>query len=86
MPAQHPSSFHQDFLHFLGKAIRTARRTAPLTQRQLAAHIGVTFAAVSQWERGLVSPSVAHLRAIGTAVRIPAWQLLRQAQVQERRP
>lgn len=44
--------------------IKDLRQTAGITQQQLAESIGVTQAAVAQWESGLTSPKFAHLRAI----------------------
>lgn len=45
-------------------AIRTVRERRGITQTELAAALKVTQGAVSQWEAGKVSPSVATLIAI----------------------
>ncbi len=44
----------------LGAKIRAARIAAGLSQKELAEELGVTQAAVSQWERGLVEPGIGH--------------------------
>lgn len=43
----------------LGRRIAEARRASGLTQEGVAAHLGVTKAAVSKWERGLSLPDLA---------------------------
>lgn len=48
----------------LGPVIARERRAADLTQGQLAAHLGVTKAAVSKWELGQSMPDVALLPRI----------------------
>lgn len=44
----------------LANRIRTARAAAGLSQRQLAARLGVTASAVAQWEGSLYAPTVAN--------------------------
>lgn len=39
-----------------GDELRTARQAAGLTQRELAAAVGVTVSAVSAWEREQAEP------------------------------
>lgn len=41
---------------FFGDRIRSARKTAGLTQRQLAGEIGTTNTTISNWEKGLSRP------------------------------
>jgi len=48
----------------VGGRLRTARRSAGLTQKQLAAELGVEAITVSRWERGATSPSLPRLRRI----------------------
>jgi len=47
-----------------GPALRAKRVAAGLTQRALAARLGVTQEAVSAWERGLWRPSPKHLHEL----------------------
>ena len=44
--------------------MRTARRRAGLTQKELAEELGVESITVSRWERGATTPSLARLRRI----------------------
>lgn len=48
----------------LNDVIRMLRAQRKLTQRALAAEIGVTHGAVAQWERGDTVPTVENLRAM----------------------
>jgi transcriptional regulator with XRE-family HTH domain len=48
----------------VGGRLRTARRSAGLTQKQLAEELGVEAITVSRWERGATSPSLPRLRRI----------------------
>ncbi len=40
----------------IGKFIATCRKEQKLTQEQLAEKLGITYKAVSKWERGLSFP------------------------------
>lgn len=48
----------------VGRRLRTARRGAGLTQKQLADELGVESITVSRWEREVTSPSLPRLRRI----------------------
>jgi transcriptional regulator with XRE-family HTH domain len=48
----------------LGEAIRKARGTMRLSQEELARKVGVTQAAIGQWEAGATYPSRNHLPAL----------------------
>ena len=48
----------------MGVRLRTARRSAGLTQKQLAEALGVESITVSRWERGVTTPSLPRLRRI----------------------
>jgi transcriptional regulator with XRE-family HTH domain len=50
------------------KAIRSARRTAGLTQEQLGGRLGLKGRAIYRWERGDSTPSQRHRRALVTAI------------------
>jgi transcriptional regulator with XRE-family HTH domain len=51
----------------LGARIRQARRSANLSQSQLAAKIGAHVTSVSDWERGRNAPTARHLLSIAKA-------------------
>lgn len=56
-----------------GAGIRRARDARGLTQGQLAARVGLSSGlAVSRWERGVTTPTTAHLvevaRVLGTTI------------------
>ena len=36
----------------IGTKLRTLRRGRDLTQEEVAAHLGISFQAISKWERG----------------------------------
>jgi len=60
----------------LGAFIRSQRRLAKLSQRELAKLTKLSDPYVSQLERGLHEPSVRVLRALGKALNVPAETLL----------
>lgn len=60
----------------LGAFIRSQRRLAQLSQRELAKLTKLSDPYVSQLERGLHEPSVRVLRALGKALNIPADTLM----------
>lgn len=66
-------------LERLGRAIRTQRKQAELSLRELAARTNVSNPYLSQIERGLHEPSVRVLRSIARALNISAETLLVQA-------
>ena len=63
----------------LGAFIRSQRRLAELSQRELARLTELSDPYVSQLERGLHEPSVRVLRSIGRALNIPSSTLMRYA-------
>lgn len=60
----------------LGAFIRSQRKLAQLSQRELAKLTKLSDPYVSQLERGLHEPSVRVLRALGGALNVPAETLL----------
>ncbi len=46
------------------RALQAARSDAGLSQRELAAKVGVSYSAVSQWEMGTTAPRQAKLREL----------------------
>ena len=67
--------------HFdaLGQFIRVQRRLAKLSLRELAERARVSNPYLSQVERGMHEPSVRVLKAIATALGLPAETLLTEA-------
>lgn len=63
----------------LGAFIRTQRRLAELSQRELARAADLSDAYVSKLERGLNHPTVGALRAIGVALNVRAEEMLAYA-------
>jgi transcriptional regulator with XRE-family HTH domain len=51
-------------LSALGKKIALARKDLGLTQKGLAAEIGVHWITVADWERGKAEPTLENLRAV----------------------
>lgn len=73
------------FEQALGKVLAERRLEAKLSQEALAAMCDVHATYVSQLERGLKSPTVRTLRTIARALRVPAAELLTQAEQQYKR-
>jgi transcriptional regulator with XRE-family HTH domain len=76
------SSFEQGWkaqVELLGEFIRSQRKLANLSLREMAALTDVSNAYLSQVERGLHEPSVRVLRAIAEALGLPPDALLAHA-------
>jgi len=63
----------------VGGRLRTARRSAGLTQKQLADELGVESITVSRWERGVTTPSLPRLRRIAELTGTTVSDLVRAA-------
>lgn len=61
----------------MGIRLRIARRSAGLTQKQLAHELGVEAITVSRWERGVTSPSLPRLRRIAEVTETTVSDLVR---------
>ena len=61
----------------MGGRLRTARRSAGLTQKQLAAELGVESITVSRWERGVTTPSLPRLRRVAELTETTVSDLVR---------
>lgn len=70
----------------LGAFIRSQRRLAQLSQRELAKLAELSDPYVSQLERGLHEPSVRVLRSLGNALNVPIETLMTQAGWKETEP
>jgi transcriptional regulator with XRE-family HTH domain len=76
------SSFDESWkaqLQMLGEFIRTQRKLANLSLREMAALTDLSNAYISQIERGLHEPSVRVLRSIALALGLPPDTLLAHA-------
>jgi transcriptional regulator with XRE-family HTH domain len=73
-------------LELLGNFIRTQRRLANLSLRDLAEKTAVSNPYLSQIERGLHEPSVRVLKAIAAALDLSAETLLAQAGLLDKDP
>jgi transcriptional regulator with XRE-family HTH domain len=62
--------------HALGAAIRKVRQERGLTQRQLAAKADVEPTWISRLENGSANPSIATLRRIAKALKLPLPELI----------
>ncbi|MGC8893886.1 MAG: LexA family protein [candidate division WOR-3 bacterium] len=60
----------------IGSRIKRAREIRGMSQLGLARKIGVPFQRISEWERGIVSPSARYLRAIADALSVSLDWLL----------
>ena len=61
----------------VGERLRTARRSSGLTQKQLAAELGVEPITVSRWERGVTTPTLPRLRQIAEITETTVSDLVR---------
>ena len=61
----------------VGGRLRIARRSAGLTQKQLAEALGVEAITVSRWERGVTTPSLPRLRRVAELTETTVSELVR---------
>jgi transcriptional regulator with XRE-family HTH domain len=61
----------------VGGRLRTARRSAGLTQKELGEALGVEAITVSRWERGVTTPSLPRLRRIAEITETTVSDLVR---------
>lgn len=61
----------------IGVRLRSARRAAGLTQKQLGDVLGVESITVSRWERGVTTPSLPRLRRIAEVTETTISDLVR---------
>jgi transcriptional regulator with XRE-family HTH domain len=54
----------------LGSRIRTAREAAKVSSAELSRKIGISRAAVAQWETGQTEPSAANLRKVASVLNV----------------
>jgi len=68
----------------IGKALKDLRLKHNFTQAELADKLGVTYQAVSRWEKGINAPNIVTLVAISDIYQISVDQLLLKADAPER--
>lgn len=61
----------------IGAQLRTARKTAGLTQQQLGEHIDRDVKSISRWENGHRPPDLNDLLVIADALGVPLAELVR---------
>lgn len=60
----------------IGENLKRLRREKDLTQEELAAHLGVSFQAISKWERGESYPDITILPALSNYFKISIDELV----------
>lgn len=58
----------RELMGAIGQRIRTARRQAGMTQRQLGRKIGVSGVSISDWERGVSQPTALSLWQLANVI------------------
>ena len=66
----------QDLQTNLGLRVAQLRKSAHLTQTQLAERADTTLDTVSRLERGVSTPSLGKINDLARALKVPLWQLL----------
>ena len=64
----------------IGEQIKNYRKTAGLTQEQVANYLGVSTPAVNKWEKGASDPSTSNLLTLAKLFNTTAEELLREVQ------
>ena len=59
-------------------SFKSARKAAGLTLCQVAEHLGITDAAVAQWESGATSPRAKYLPALAALYGVSVDELLKE--------
>lgn len=69
----------------IGKKLKNLRRERELTQEELAAHLGISFQAISKWERGEGYPDITMLPVLAKYFGVTADTLLGMDEIEARR-
>lgn len=69
----------------IGEFIKNLRRARGLTQRDLADMLGVTYQAVSKWERGVSIPDIGILQEIGKKFSVDMETLINGKTLEQKR-
>ena len=67
----------------IGQIIKRVRKAAGINQEVLGDHLDLAASGVSRLERGVHSMAVDQLTAVGKAVGVPGWAMLREAETGE---
>lgn len=59
-----------------GQRIKAARKNNKLTQKELAAKLGIAYQTLAQWENDLRNPKPDTLRRIAAALNVPLMELM----------
>lgn len=59
----------------IGDNIRVARLAAGMTQKELAAKMGVPYQSLQRWEKGIFKPSMDNLIKLSAAIGITVEEL-----------
>ena len=60
----------------IGKKLKALRKERDLTQEEVAAHLGISFQAISKWERGDGYPDITMLPALANYFRVSVDELI----------
>ena len=60
----------------LGKKIKELRKESGITQKELAKQLGITFQAVSQWEKDQTDPDILNILALAKVFGVTTDELL----------
>ncbi len=61
----------------IGENIRAARLAAGLTQKELAAKVGIPYQTLQRWEYGTFSPNMDNLIKLASALGISVEELVK---------
>jgi len=64
----------------LPQSLRAARKALGYSQAALAKRVGITQSAISSFERGTTTPTIATLKALSSALEITVGQLLTETE------
>lgn len=67
----------------IGEDIKKMRRERNLTQEEMAAHLGISFQAISKWERGDGLPDITLLPALARYFGVTADELMGMGKINE---
>ena len=71
------NNFRGDIMNLrIGENLKRLRREKDLTQEELAAHLGISFQAISKWERGESYPDITILPALSNYFKISIDELV----------
>lgn len=59
-----------------GELIKEARLKANMTQKELAAILGIPYQGIGQWERGVRKPKIETIRMIAQALDVDVYSLV----------